>query len=273
VLDALLDPFRPEFMQRALIEVVVVGAVGGLLGSWIVLRRLAFYSHAVGSATFPGLVLADAWSLAAQGPALGTGLAAAVLTDRLSDVRPRSPDAATGLVLVGFLATGVILASDVYGSGAGVDRLLFGSLLAVSDRDVQVTLAAAAVLGAVAAGCRRSWLAAGFDPASAQHLGVSSRRADLVLLLAVAVATVVAVDAAGALLAAALFVLPAASARLLTSRVASLQATAVALAVGQGAAGLWLAYELDVPPGPAIALLGCGALAIAAVSTAVRSRA
>jgi ABC-type Mn2+/Zn2+ transport system permease subunit len=272
VLDALLDPFRPEFMQRALLEVVVVAAIGGLLGSWIVLRRLAFYSHAVGSATFPGLVLADAWSLAAQGPALGSGLAAAVLTDRLSGVRPRSPDAATGLVLVGFLATGVILASDVYGSGAGVDRLLFGSLLAVSERDVQITLAAAVALVALAAGCRRSWLAAGFDAGSARHLGVDSRRGDLLLLLAVAVATVVAVDAAGALLAAALFVLPAAAARLVTSRLATFQAAAVGLAVAQGVAGLWLAYELDVPPGPAIALLGGGVLAVAALAILVRER-
>jgi ABC-type Mn2+/Zn2+ transport system permease subunit len=272
VLDLLIDPFRPEFMQRALLEVVVVAAVGGLLGSWIVLRQLAFYSHAVGSATFPGLVLADAWALTAQLPALGTGLAAAVLTDRLSNVRPRSPDAATGLVLVAFLATGVILASDVYGSGPGVDQLLFGSLLAVSERDVVISAGAGAVLLGLCAACRRSWLAAGFDSGSAAQLGVDARRGDLLLLLAVAVGTVVAVDAAGALLAAALFVLPAASARLVTARLGSLQAAAVALALGQGVAGLWLAYELDVPPGPAIALLGGGVLALAAATSFVRAR-
>ena len=194
------------------------------------------------------------------------------MTDRLAGVRPRAPDAATGLVLVAFLATGVILASDVYGSGAGVDRLLFGSLLAVSDRDVQITLVAAVALAALAAGCRRSWLAAGFDAASAGHLGLDSRRGDLLLLLAVAVATVVAVDAAGALLAAALFVLPAACARLVTSRLGSFQIVAVALGVAQGVAGLWLAYELDVPPGPAIALLGAGMLAATAIGAAVRGR-
>lgn len=250
----------------------MVAVLGGILGSWIVLRRLAFYSHSVATATFPGLVLADAWSVAAQLPALGSGLASAVATDRLATARPRSPDAATALVLVGFLATGVILASDVFESGAGVDRLLFGSLLTVSDRDVQITLAAAVALLALSAACRRSWLAAGFDEAAAGPLGVNARRTDLLLLLAIAIATVVAVDAAGSLLAAALFVLPAAAARLVTSRVGSLQAVAVALALAQGIAGLWLAYELDVPPGPAIAVLGGGLLAVAGLAAIVRRR-
>ena len=270
---ALLDAFRLEFMQRALVEAILVGALGGLLGSWIVLRRLAFYSHSVGSATLPGLVLADAWAIAAQVPALATGLSSAVLTDRLSSVRPRSPDAATALVLVAFLATGVILASDVYESGAAVDRLLFGSLLTVSDRDVQITLAATLALGVLCAVCRRSWLAAGFDHELTDRQGVRSGGSDLLLLLAVAGATVIAVDAAGALLAASLFVLPAAAARLLTTRVTSLQVTAVALAVLQGTLGLALAYELDVPPGPAIALVGAAAFGLAAAASALRSRA
>jgi manganese/iron transport system permease protein len=272
VLDLLLDPFRPDFMQRALLEVALVAVVGGLLGSWIVLRRLAFYSHAVGSATFPGLVLADAWSVAGQVPALGTALTSAVLTDRLSAVRPRSPDGATGLVLVFSLAGGVVLASDVYGSGPGVDRLLFGSLLAVSPRDVHITFAVALVVLGVSAACRRSWLVGGFDVAMAAPLGIRARRADLLLLLAIAVATVIAVDAAGALLAAALFILPAATARLVTARVSSLQAVAVGLALCQGVAGLWLAYELDVPPGPAIAVLGGGLLALAVVTSALPGR-
>lgn len=271
-MDLLLDPFRPEFMQRALLEIVLIAVLGGVLGTWIVLRRLAFYSHAVATATFPGLVLAEAWSVAPQLPALGSGLGSAVMTDRLATARPRSPDAATALVLVAFLATGVILASDVFESGAGVDRLLFGSILAVSERDIQITAVAAIGLLGLTAACRRPWLAAGFDADAAGPLGVDARRGDLLLLLAVAVATVVAVDAVGSLLAAALFVLPAAAARLLTSRISSLQATAVALALIQGVAGLWLAYELDVPPGPAIAVLGGGLVAAAGTAALVRRR-
>jgi len=259
-------------MQRALLEIALVAVLGGVLGAWIVLRRLAFFSHAVATATFPGLVLADAWSVAAQVPALGSGLASAALTERLSTARPRSPDAATALVLVAFLAAGVILASDVFESGAGVDRLLFGSILAVSERDLQITAVAAVGLVALSAACRRSWLAAGFDADTAGPLGVDARRGDLLLLLAVAVATVVAVDAIGSLLAAALFVLPAAAARLLTTRVGSLQAAAVALALLQGVAGLWLAYELDVPPGPVIAVLGGALVALAGLAAALRSR-
>src|SRR5687768_15131215 len=133
----------PEFLTRALVEVVLLAVAGGLLGTWIVLRRLAFFTHAAGSATFPGLVVAGPWGLPAQVAALGAGLLYAGGLERLVRRRGAAPDAGTGLLLVAMLALGTILASDVYPQAAGADRLLFGSLLGVSDGDLLLSGAVA----------------------------------------------------------------------------------------------------------------------------------
>ena len=266
----LTEPFQAEFMQRAFLEACIVGVLGGVLGTWIVLRSLAFYAHAVGTATFPGLVLADAWALPAQPVALAAALVTAVAIQAVGSARPRTPDVATALVLMAVLATGVVLASDVYPAGAGVDSLLFGSLLAISAGDVWISLAVTGGAVAIALGSHRAWLAAGFDGDSAASLGIRTRLHDALLLATIAVAVVAVLDAVGALLVGALFVLPAAAARLVSSSVRGLYALAVLLALAEGVAGLWLAYHLDVPPGPAIAMLGGAVLVAAAAGARLR---
>src|SRR4029077_20168821 len=99
-------------MQRALLAVLLLSIAGGLLGAWIVLRRLAFFTHAVGSATFPGLVVASAWGIAPPLAALASGLGFAGLMSRLTRGEHSNSDTATGLLLAGALALGAILASD-----------------------------------------------------------------------------------------------------------------------------------------------------------------
>jgi threonine/homoserine/homoserine lactone efflux protein len=196
-----------------------------------------------------------------------TGYAIAVA--RAGDFLRRPPirralDAATGLVLVGALALGVVLASDVYETGAGVDRLLFGSLIGVSDRDLWLTAGVAAAAVLLEAVARRSWLAQGFDPGTARALGVRPALADAVLLVAVTAAAVVALDAVGALLVAAVLVIPAATVRLVAPSVGALQAGTALLAAIEGVVGLWLAYELNIGPGPATAVLGGAVFALVA---------
>ena len=150
-----------------------------MLGSWIVLRRLAFFTHGVGTAAFPGLVIAGPAGLAPQVAALGAALLYAGGVERLRRTRRVASDAATGLVLVGALALGVVLASDVFESGAGVDRLLFGSLIGLTDRDLWLTAAVLAVVGAVERRrCAGRGSRSGFDPATARALGVRPALAD-----------------------------------------------------------------------------------------------
>ena len=262
----LTDPLELEFMQRAMLEIALLAAPAGLLGTWIVLRRLAFFTHAAGSATFPGLVVAGPWGVPAQAAAFGAGLLYAGGLSGLVRRARIGADAATGLLLVLALAGGTILASDVYETGGGVDRLLFGTLLGLDDTDLLLSAAVAAVALAGTALLGRTWLAAGFDPHGAEGLGVRARTGDAALLLVVAAAVVAVLPAVGALLVGTLLVVPAATARLLGRRVREVQLIAIALALLEGAGGLLLAYHLDLPPGPAIAVLGGAVFAVAVLA-------
>ena len=113
-MDFLVSPFELQFVQRGLFEVLLLSVGAGLLGTWIVLRGLAFYAHAVGTAAFPGLVLADGLGFAAPIGALGAALAFALALALLGRRRQVGYDSLTALVLAGALALGVILASDVF---------------------------------------------------------------------------------------------------------------------------------------------------------------
>jgi len=267
-----IDPFTLPFMQRAAFELLLLAPIAGLIGAQIVLRGLAFYTHAVGTATFPGLVLAGPAGIPPALAALAVGGTFATFLERLGRIRGLGRDVATALCLVAALAVGIVLASDVFDSGSGVDRLLFGSLLGIGDEELLATaIALAATLGATAL-FRRTWIASGFDPQGGLGLDRRVRVADWALVAAIAVAVIAAVDAVGALLVSATLVTPAATARLVARSVTSLELGAAGLAVAEGLGGLLLAFELDVPPGAAIAVLGGGVFALAALVVALRRR-
>jgi manganese/iron transport system permease protein len=219
------------FLREALVELLLLAVAGGILGAWVVLRRLAFFSHAAGSATFPGLVVADASGVSPTLAGLAVALGYAGGVERTGR-GGREHGEGTALLLVAALATGVILASDVFESGAAVDRLLFGTLLGLDTTDLVVAGAVALVAAAAALALGRTWSAVGFDPDGARALGLPTGRADLLLLGLVAAAAVAAIPAVGALLVTAVYVLPAAAARLLTTSVRGLVACALACARG-----------------------------------------
>jgi len=265
----MLTPFHYAFVQRGALELVLLSVGAGVLGTWIVLRGLAFYSHGVAAAAFPGLVLADGIGFAPQLGAFGAAVAFGFGVERLAHRRREGHDTLTALVLVGALALGVILASDVFHSQANIESLLFGSVLAVGDADLAVAGAVSAGVVVAAAAFGRRWLAVGFDAGSARALGIRGALTDAVLLLAIVVAVTSALAAVGTMLAGALYVVPAATTRLWIGRLRPWQAASVALAAAEGVVGLWLAVEVNVPPGAAIAVLAGGVFAVAAAARAV----
>src|ERR671930_167863 len=205
----LFDPFQLPFVQRGVFEILLLSIGLGVLGTWIVVRGLAFYSHALATAAFPGLVLADGLGFAPQLGALGMGLSFAVVVGRLGAGRRELYDSRTALALVGALALGVILASDVFHSGSNIETLLFGSLLVLEPRDLIFGGALSALVIVANFLLARTWLATGFDPQAARSLGVPMLLPDLALLGLTALAAVALLSAAGGLAAAAPLVGPA----------------------------------------------------------------
>nr|MBA2505139.1 metal ABC transporter permease [Thermoleophilaceae bacterium] len=258
-------PLDHLFFQRAILEVVLLSVAGGVLGTWIVLRGLSFFSHAVGTAAFPGLVLADGLGFAASLGAAGAAGLFALAFGGFALRERQGHDAATALVLVAALAAGVILASDVFDSGANVEALLFGSLLLIDGSDIALAALAAGVSLVATLLLGPRWLAAGFDREAAASLRAGSRGSDAVLLAAIALAAVASLAAVGALLATALLVVPAATTRLFCERMRSWQIATVTLAAAEGTGGLFISYATNAPPGATIAALSGVVFALAAV--------
>lgn len=261
----MFEAFDYPFVQRALVEVLVLSIAAGTLGTWIVVRGLSFYAHGVAAAAFPGLVLADGLGFAASLGAFGVALLFALTVGQLAARERAGHDSLTALVLVAALAIGVVLASDVFESGANVETLLFGSLLSVDAADVRlaIVVGALALLATWLLGPR--WLAVGFDPGAARGLGARSPLPDLALLVLIALAAVATLSAVGALLSTALLVVPAATVRMVTRRMLPWQLATTVLAAAVGTAGLWLSFETNAPPGATIAVIAGGLFALVAL--------
>ena len=259
----MLDAFDAPYMQRALLAALLLSIPLGLLGTWIVLRGLAFFAHAVGVATFPGLVVGI--GVPAIGPFLGALAAAAVFSGSVTllerDERVRG-GAVTGLVLSAAMALGAVLLVSTFETTVPVEAVLFGSLLAIGDPDVAraAVLAVAAGAALFALGPR---LAAGtFDRSWAGPAGARIGAVDAALLALTAAAVVVALPVIGSLLVSGMLVVPAATARLLSRNTGAMLAWSVALTSAALVGGLLVSHALDAPPGGAAAALSGAGFAL-----------
>ena len=259
----MLEALDAPYLQRAVAAGLLIAVPLGLLGCWVVLRGLAFYAHAVGVATFPGTVIGLAL------PALGTFAAAMlaalgfslVVSAAESDHRLRG-GAVTGLALAVALAGGAVLLTVTEAGSAPVEGVLFGSLLAVSIPDVLACAGTAAIAVAVIGRLLPRLGATTFDEEWAARTGARVRATQAILLTVIALVVVSALPAVGSLLVSALLVIPAATARLITERLAPMLGWAVALSVLEVVAGLLAARALDVPPGAAVAAVAGAVFAL-----------
>lgn len=238
------------------------------LGVWVVLWRAAFFAHASSSLAFPAAVAGSTLSapVALTAGALAGAYASIVAVSSDEERAPQGgfPDATTALAVVAAFALGVIAASEL-NSGAGIDALLFGSVLAAGGgAQVALALLAVAVLAAHSL-LARGWLAIAFDPPAARALGVPVRALRVSCLVAVAVSIAAAIPALGALLAPALATLPAAAARIARDQLRGLVPLAVALAMAAATLGVYTSFWLDLPPGPSVAIVAVSAYALCAI--------
>jgi manganese/iron transport system permease protein len=270
---ALLEPFRPLFMQRALIEVLVLAIPAGLLGTWVVSRRLAFATHALGHVTFPVVVIAILAGWSVFGATLAATVAVALVLAWASRRTELASGVAVAITLAAALAIGAVLVSDIAAPGVRANSILFGSLLAVGSAEIVRTVAVAAVVVGVTVVAGRELAAATFHRELAVAEGRRPTLSELALMIALGAAVAVAVESVGSLLVSALFLVPSATARLIVDRVIPLHLLGIGLAMVDGVAGLWIAYQLDAPPGASIAVVATALFALVAGAKAMVIRA
>jgi ABC-type Mn2+/Zn2+ transport system permease subunit len=249
---AIVNPWTGAIMQRALAEVALLGVVGGVLGCWIVFYGLSYSAESIAHAMFPGLVLAVLLGLPLL---LGAGVGVLVAAVAIA-VFGRAPeigrDTSVAVVISALFGLGVVLAFAPE-SPPGVQHLLFGDILGVSDLDLALAAGLAAFVLVALRLLHGQLLAVGFDRESARSVGARPGLADVALLVLLALATVVAVQGLGNLLVVAVLVGPAATARLLACRMVPMMVLAALLALLAGVAGLYLSYYAGTAAGASVA--------------------
>jgi ABC-type Mn2+/Zn2+ transport system permease subunit len=253
-MHALVHPWSEVFMQRALVELVLLGTVGSIVGCWVLFYELAYSAESLAHALFPGLVAAALLGLPLlAGGAVGVA-AAAVGIALVRRVPLLGGDASVAVVITSLFGLGVLLALTP-ATPPGLGALLFGDLLGVTWSDVVASGALAAVAGVALVVLHRSLLLVGFDRATARAFGARPLLVDLALLGLIAVAIVIGVRALGNLLVLALLVGPAATARLLVRRMTGLRARAALVALAASVGGLYLSYDASIAAGASVAVV------------------
>jgi ABC-type Mn2+/Zn2+ transport system permease subunit len=249
---AIADPWGQEIVRRAFLEAALIGLLGGPLGCWIVFYGLSYGAESLAHGLFPGLVVAALTGI----PLLVGGAAGLVVAVVGIAVAGRIPtvgrDTAVAIVITSLFGLGALLALSP-ASPPGIQGLLFGDILGVSDGDLVFAAVALAVTVVTLWVLHGSLLAVGFDRGSARSLGISPLLVDAVVLVLLALSILVAVQGLGNLLALAMLVAPGATAALVAKRFAPMMWLAAALAVAAGFGGLYASYYLNTAAGASIA--------------------
>jgi ABC-type Mn2+/Zn2+ transport system permease subunit len=248
-----LDPFEPEFMQRALVAGMLAVVASSVVGTWVVLRGLSFLGDALAHGVIPGMALAVLWGFNVS---VGALLTAAVMVAGISFVNRRSrlgSDTGVGLLFVGMLALGVIIISKSRSFATDVQSLLFGDVLGVTWADVRVQAAAALLVVVFSVVGYRAFVALSFNEEKAGSLGLRPGVTHLALLALIAVAIVSSFQAVGTLLVFGLLVGPPATATLLVRRVWVCMVVGVALGWLAVVVGLLLSYHHGTAAGATMA--------------------
>lgn len=273
MLSFLLEPLQYSFMLRGLAAVVMVGVVCAVVGSFVVLRGMAFFGDALAHAILPGVAVAYLIG-GAGGPLFLGALVAAVLTALGIGVITRGgqlrEDTAIGVIFAGVFALGVALMSTIRSYSVDLAHILFGDILAITNNDLLlIALFGGAVILAIAA-FYKELVIISFDPTHAASLRLPAEPLRYLLLVLVAITVVVSLQTIGAGLMTAMLITPAAAGSLLARRLSRMMLIAALIGAGSGLAGLYLSYYISIASGAAIVLVTTSCFGLAWVVSRIR---
>ena len=236
-------------MRRALVELLLLGVLGGIVGVHVLLRKAAFITEVVQHTVFPGIAIAFALNQSLLAGALCTGLLSVAAFSFAANRNRLRPDSVMAALLATFFSVGVIVVSRQGGYQANLSSLLFGRILAVDSVEIRDTAIIAFIGIATLAGLHKELVLRAFDTVTAKALGYRVSRLDFVLNVLITLTVVAAVRAVGTVLVVAFLVTPAATARLLTHRIGMMMLIASTLAVTCGWLGLLLSFHGSIDHG------------------------
>ncbi len=268
----LLDPFRYEFFVRGMIAATVVGGLCGMVGTFVVLRRMSYIGHGLSHSVFGGAVVSYVmgWNFY-----LGAGMwgfISAVLINWTARRRQIGGDAAIGIVTTASFAIGVAIISKARRFTKNFDAALFGNVLGVQPEDVYVVVGVTILVSLLVFFGYKQLLFMTFDREVAPLYGVPDRWMDTLLSLILAATVIASMQILGVTMIAAIIVVPAVTARLLTDSFARMVLFATAIGTFCGLVGLLLSYYLDVASGATVVLTAAAVFLVALSGTSAKRR-
>lgn len=256
-IDFIADLMNPDlaFLPKALLVAVMSSVITGVIGCYVVLRGMAFIGDAVAHAVFPGLAVAFVLqgNLVLGGAA--AGVITAVLVALLAQNRRLKEDSIIGVLFVAAFALGIVIISRAPGYAGSLQQFLFGSITGIPDEDVAVVALGGALILGVAFLFHRDFVLITLDREMARAAGLRVLALDVLLYVLVALAVVLSVQTIGNILVLALLIAPAATARLLTDKLALMMTLAPIIGGISAIVGLYLSWSIDLPAGGTIVLV------------------
>jgi manganese/iron transport system permease protein len=272
----LLEPLQYEFMQRGMIAAVLVGIVCAVVGSYVVLRGMAFFGDALAHTILPGIALGYLISGGARESlfwwALGTAVVAALGIGALSKNSEIREDTAIGIIFAGMFALGIALISTVRSYAVDLSHFLFGDILSVSSQSLWLIVIFGGLVLLIVFAFYKEFLTLSFDPVLAATLRLPVSLLNNLLLSLIAVTVAVSLQTVGVALMVAMLITPAATAYLLTRRLSQMMLLGTAFASISGVIGLYLSYYLSIASGAAIVLTATFFFLLAFVWKRIKAR-
>lgn len=258
LIDWLLAPLQYEFMLRGMIAAILVGIVCAVVGTYVVLRGMAFFGDALAHTILPGIALGYIISGGARDTlfwwALGTAVLAALGIGAISKHAQVREDTAIGIIFAGMFALGIALISTVRSYAVDLSHFLFGDVLGVSSQSLWLIVIFGGIVILTIAALYKEFMTLSFDPILAVTLRMPVGLLNNILLTLIAVTVAVSLQTVGVALMVAMLVTPAATAYLLTHRLPMMMSLAAVFAALSGIIGLYLSYYLSIASGAAIVL-------------------
>ena len=257
-MSILLEPLSYAFMQRGMIAAILVGIVCAVVGSYMVLRGMAFFGDALAHTILPGIALGYLVNGGAREPlfwwSLGTSIAAALGIGAISKNSQIKEDTAIGIIFAGMFALGIALISTVRSYAVDLSHFLFGDVLSVSALSLWLIVIFGGIVLLTVFAFYKEFTTLSFDPVLAATLRLPVGLLNNLLLVLIAVTVAVSLQTVGVALMVAMLVTPAATAYLLTNRLSHMMLLGAGIAALSGVIGLYLSFYMSIASGAAIVL-------------------